>query len=51
MISRYRGSKQTYLVEVDSNGNDILIQNPVFGLKENGRYVVEDAFRCPPKNQ
>jgi hypothetical protein len=36
------------LVGVDANGNDIVIQNPGFGLKDDGGYVVEDATRCPP---
>ena len=36
------------LVGVDANGNDIVIQNPGFGLKDDEGYVVEDAFRCPP---
>jgi hypothetical protein len=36
------------LVGVDANGNDIVIQNPGFGLKDDGGYVVEDASRCPP---
>lgn len=36
------------LVGVDANGNDIVIQNPGFGLKGDGGYVVEDASRCPP---
>jgi len=36
------------LVGVDANGNDIVIQNSGFGLKDDGGYVVEDASRCPP---
>lgn len=36
------------LVGVDANGNDIIIQNPGFGLKDDEGYVVEDATRCPP---
>lgn len=36
------------LVGVDANGNDIVIQNPGFGLKDDGGYVVENATRCPP---
>ena len=36
------------LVGVDANGNDIFIQNPGFGLKDDEGYVVEDATRCPP---
>jgi hypothetical protein len=36
------------LVGVDANGNDIVIQNPGFGLKDDGGYVLEDSFRCPP---
>lgn len=36
------------LVGVDANGNDIIIQNPGFGLKDDEGYVLEDAFRCPP---
>lgn len=36
------------LVGVDANDNDIIIQNPGFGLKDDGGYVLEDAFRCPP---
>jgi hypothetical protein len=36
------------LVGVDANGNDIIIQNPGFGLKDDEGYVVEDASRCPP---
>jgi len=51
MIVRFQDNKETYLIGVNANGYDIVIQNPVFGLKENGRYVVEDASRCPPKNQ
>jgi len=51
MIARYRDNKETYLIGVNSNGYDIVIQNPGFVLKENGGNVVEDAFRCPPKNQ
>jgi hypothetical protein len=39
------------LVGVDSKGNDIVIQNPGFGLKDEGEYVVEDALRCPPDCQ
>ena len=48
MIARYRENKETYLVEVDSDGNDIVIQNPGFGLKDDGGYVVDNATRCPP---
>lgn len=36
------------LVGVNANGNDIIIQNPGFGLKDDEGYVVEDASRCPP---
>lgn len=36
------------LVGVDADGNDIVIHNPGFGLKDDGGYVVELAFRCPP---
>jgi len=36
------------LVGVDANGNDIVIQNPGFGFKDDGGYVLEDSFRCPP---
>jgi len=36
------------LVGVDSNGNDIVLHNPGFGLKDDGGYVVEDSVRCPP---
>jgi len=36
------------LVGVDANGNDIIIQNRGFGLKDDEGYVVEDATRCPP---
>lgn len=36
------------LVGVDANGNDIIIQNPGFGLKDDEGYVLEDSFRCPP---
>lgn len=36
------------LVGVDANDNDIIIQNPGFGLKDDEGYVVEDATRCPP---
>ena len=36
------------LVGVDSNGNDIFLHNPGFGLKDDGGYVVEDSTRCPP---
>lgn len=39
------------LVGVDSKGNDIVINNPGFGLKDDGGYVVEDALRCPPDCQ
>ena len=48
MIARFRNNKETYLVEVDSDGNDIVIQNPGFGLKDDGGYVVENGNRCPP---
>jgi len=51
MLARFRNNKETYLIGVNSNGNDIVIQNPGFGLKENGGNVIEDAFRCPPKNE
>ena len=51
MIASFGDNKETYLIGVNSNGYDIVIQNPGFGLKENRTYVVEDAFRCPPKNQ
>ena len=36
------------LVGVDASGNDIVIHNPGFGLKDDGGYVVENSFRCPP---
>ena len=36
------------LVGVDANGNDIVIQNPGFGLKNDEGYVVEIGYRCPP---
>lgn len=36
------------LVGVDADGNDIVIHNPGFGLKDDGGYVVEDSLRCPP---
>ena len=36
------------LVGVDANGNDIVIQNLGFGLKNDEGYVVENASRCPP---
>jgi hypothetical protein len=48
MIARYRENKETYLVEVDSDGYDIVIQNPGFGLKDDGGYIVENGNRCPP---
>jgi hypothetical protein len=51
MFDRFHDNKETYLIGVNANGYDIVIQNPVFGLKENRTYVVEDAFRCPPKNE
>ena len=51
MIALFQDNKETYLIGVNSNGYDIVIQNPGFGLKKNRGYVVEDAFRCPPKNQ
>lgn len=47
MIACYRENKKTYLVEVDSDGNDIVIQNRGFGLKDDGGYVVENGNRCP----
>ena len=51
MFARFHDNKETYLVGVDSKGYDIVIQNPGFVLKENGGYVVEEAYRCPPKCQ
>lgn len=51
MLARYRNNKETYLIGVNSNGYDIVIQNPGLGLKEIGGNVVEDAFRCRPTNQ
>jgi len=51
MLARFRDNKETYLVGVDSNGYNIVIQNPCFGLKEIGGNVIEDAFSCPQKNQ
>ena len=36
------------LVGVDANGNDIIIQNPGFGLKDDEGYVLEDSVRFPP---
>ncbi len=48
MLARFRDNKETYLIEVDSNGNDIVIHNPGFGLKDDRGYVVDNATRCPP---
>lgn len=36
------------LVGVDSNGNDIVIKNSSDGLKDEGGYIVNDGYRCPP---
>ena len=36
------------LVGVDSEGNDIVINNHGLGLKDDGEYVVENGNRCPP---
>ena len=51
MISRFRNNKETYLIGVNSDGNDIVIHNPRIGLKDHVGYVIEDAFRYPPKNE
>ena len=49
MLTRFRNNKETYLIGVNSNGYDIVIQNPGFGLKDYGGYVVENGNRCPPR--
>jgi hypothetical protein len=51
MFARFHDNKETYLIGVNSNGYDIVIQNPGLGLKEIGGNVVEDAIRCPSKNE
>lgn len=51
MLTRFRNNKETYLIGVNSNGYDIVIQNPGIVLKENGGNVVDIAFRCRPTNQ
>ena len=51
MIASFGDNKETYLIGVNSNGYDIVIQNPGLGLKEIGGNVVEDAIRCPSKNE